>query len=193
MTQPFPPSPLEPAQPLPLTMPAHFAHPAVSFAGLRAELAREAAARRRTYPDWIAKGRMTAAEAEHQHQVLAAITADLEWSRAVPAVRVPYHAAPPEPVEGRRFTWPEKRTALKRELAQRARLYPDWIAKGRFTAAQGAAQIAALTAMLSMYDDGLAWTPSPADAGPDERRRQWAEIAAALAAQRGETQQELMM
>ena len=80
----------------------------------------------------------------------------------------------------RRISWADKRHALQRELDYRRRFYPGWIAKGRFDQAQGDRQIAALAAMLSMYDEGLAWAPSPPDVTPEERRRQWAETAAAL-------------
>ena len=112
---------------LPLDHPAHFHH-APSFAALRAELVREAEARRRTYPGQIDKGRMTAQDAAWQHGVLAAIVQDLA---AVIAVAVP--ALPPSP-----YSWADKRSALTRELDQRRRFYPGWIAKGRLDEGQAA-------------------------------------------------------
>lgn len=166
---------------LPLTMPAHFHH-APSFADVRAELAREAAARASFYPTYVAKFRMTQADADHQLAILAAIAADLE---AVIAIRTPDHMRSPQP-----FTWSQKRDALLRELDQRNRFYPDWIAKGRFDQAEGNRRIAALAAMLALYDDGLTWQPDPPGCDAETRRAQWRTVAAALAP---ETQQQLAL
>lgn len=166
---------------LPLDMPANFSHPGVSFAALRAELAREAEARRRTYPGQIDKGRMTAADATWQHGVLAAIQQDCE---AVIALAVPALPACP-------YTWADKRGALTRELEQRRRFYPGWIAKGRLTADQAARQIAPLAAMLALYNDGLRWLPAPGSTA-QQRAAQWRETMAALA-QQAAPQQELVM
>ena len=165
---------------LPLDHPAHFHH-APSFAALRAELVREAEARRRTYPGQIDKGRMTAQDAAWQHGVLAAIVQDLA---AVIAVAVP--ALPPSP-----YSWADKRSALTRELDQRRRFYPGWIAKGRLDEGQAASQIAALVAMLALYNDGLRWLPAPGSTA-EQRADQWRETMAALA-QQSAPQQELVM
>ena len=173
---------------LPLDMPAHFHH-APSFAHVRAELARELDQRRRFYPDRVAKGRLSQAQADHQLAVIAAIAQDLE---AVIAIRVPFlpgtgrgtsaagggaQAASPT------FTWSEKRNALNRELDYRRRFYPDWISKGRL--AQGAAQhqLACLAAMLALYDDGLCWQPTPPDCPAEQRRQQWRDLSATLIAE----------
>ena len=180
---------------LPLDMPAHFHH-APSFAQVRAELAREIDQRRRFYPDRVAKGRLSQAQADHQIAVFAAIAQDLE---AVIAIRVPqllakpvtggmegHSAAGPNISTGTPLTtlsWSEKRNALNRELDYRRRFYPDWIAKGRL--AQGAAQhqLACLASCLALYDDGLTWQPNPAHAEPVEARQQWRDLAATLTAQ----------
>lgn len=181
---------------LPLSLCAHRAFPQVTYAQLRAELQREAEARRRTYPQLVAKGRMTEAEAAHQHAILAAIAQDLE---AVIAL-TPAH---PEPVEGPSFSWFDKRACLQRELAQRARFYPGWIAKGNMTAPAGAHQVDCLKAMLAIYGEGWGWraangfppawgeeSPTPEQA---EARAEWAEISAALAAQNEQQQETLAL
>lgn len=157
---------------LPRDLPAHFHHPAVTFAALRAELTREAEARRRTYPGQIDKGRMTAQDAAWQHGVLAAIAQDLE---AVIALQVP--ALPSCP-----YSWADKRSALTRELDQRRRFYPGWIAKGRMDQDQASRQIAALAAMLALYNDGLRWLPAPGSTA-EQRAAQWRETMEALAQQ----------
>lgn len=155
---------------LPLTMPAHFHH-APTFAQVRAELARELQARRRLYPDRIAKGRMDPQEADFQQAIIAAIAQDLD---AVIAVAVPQ-------LPRRAFTWAQKRQALLRELEYRARFYPEWIAKGRLTRDQADHQSACLAAMLALYDDGLTWEPTPPDCPAEQRRQQWRDLSAQLA------------
>lgn len=176
---------------LPPDMPAHFHH-APTFAQVRAELARELQQRRRLYPDRVAKGRMSAPEAERQIALIAAIAADLD---AVIAVAVPQRMAE---LNGARrhgagtanistgtpaatFSWSQKRNALLRELDYRTRFYPEWIAKGRLLEADAARQCAALRAMLALYDDGLTWQPDPPDCPADNRRQQWRTLAAQLA------------
>ena len=154
---------------LPLDMPAHLHH-APSFAAVQAELAREAAARARTYPGQIAKGRMTQQQAEWQQGVIAAIQQDLA---AVIAVAVPQ-------LPERAYSWTDKRAALLRELDQRARFYPGWIDKGRLAQADADRQTAALTAMLALYDDGLTWQPAPGST-TEQARQQWRAISAELA------------
>ena len=135
--------------------PVSHRHPGVTLAQVRAELAREAALRRRVYPDRVAKGNMTSAEAEHEQAVLAAIAADVE--RMVAAAD-PY-AAPPG-ASAPAFTWRQRVQALQRELGLRRRMYPQWTDRGRMTADEGARQLAALEALLDRYLDGYAWLPA---------------------------------
>lgn len=195
---------------LPLTMPAHRAYPAVSFAQLQRELADEARRRRETYPGMIAKGRMTPEEADYQHQVLAAIAADLEGVIAFPSSRpetggmeTPQgsNISPVDPLPT--LSWAEKRNALTRELTYRARLYPVWIAKGTLTEAEAAHRTACLEAMLALYNEGLAWRSStghrthfgtdPASPEIRQAREEWAETQAALAGQAQTAQKELSL
>lgn len=126
-------------------------YPTVRFADALDELRREAAARRRTYPDWIARGRMTQAEADYQLAILDAIAADVtrraRWAGT--GTRLP-------PAE-HSFTWHQRREAIAREMDQRTRLYPDWIAKGRLDQAEAARRIECLRAVADLFDDGHDW------------------------------------
>lgn len=153
-------------------MPAHFHH-APTFAQVRAELARELAARAGFYPSFVSKGRMSQSEADWQLQIFRAIAEDLE---AVIALRVRNLST-----ERQAFSWADKRRALLRELDHRQRFYPDWIRKGRFDQAEGTRRTTALAAMLALYDDGLRWQPDPPDCPAEIRRSQWRAIAAELA------------
>ena len=167
-------------------MPAHRAFPNVTYSQLRAELQREADYRRRTYPQMIAKGNMTQAEADWQQAIIAAIAQDLEAviARADHGTRL--HP----------FTWHEKRAALTRELAQRARLYPGWIAKGNMTAEAGHHQRDCLAAMLAIYGEGWGWRaangvpPGFGEVDPTPQQiasqAEWHETSIALAAQSGQ-------
>lgn len=136
--------------------------PSTSWADCRAELARELAHRRRTYPDRVNTGRMKQADAEYQIAIFAAIASDID--RMANPVR-------PEPVGAvgdashqrllsngnHSFTWAERRAAIERELAFRDRFYPQWTASGRMTAAQADRQCTALRAVLWRYDAGFDW------------------------------------
>ena len=202
-------------------MPAHRAFPNVTYAQLRAELQREADYRRRTFPQLVAKGNMTEAEAAHQHAILTAIAQDLEAVIAFPgagAFSTSEPAGMETPLPGRdnwgrslaqattkepSFTWHDKRACLQRELAQRARFYPGWIAKGNMTAPAGAHQVDCLQAMLAIYGEGWGWRAAngfpPAWGGasptPEQTaaRAEWRETSAALDAQRPGAQQALMI
>ncbi len=138
--------------------------PPVHFAALRAadgitpdaiaaELTREATHREAVYKTEVAKGRMTRAQADYGVSIFQTMAADMARIGT---------ATPPEPDP--RFPWGERRDALNRELAFRARAYPEWIAKGRLTQAAAARQSAALAAALDAYEGG--W-----DMPTDDRER----------------------
>lgn len=134
----------------------------IPLAAIAAELAREAAARRRTYPALIDKGRLTTRDAEFEHAALAALAADVALMMAPPAPcpalgGLPLIPLPSEATHGQ--SWQARRDALHRELDRRARLYPGWIDTGRITAADAAHQTACLEALLTIYDEGWGWTP----------------------------------
>jgi hypothetical protein len=156
---------------------AHPAFPGIAWADLAAELAREREARDRLYPDLVAKLRMTAEQAAHGLAIIAAIAADLprmqgDWREGAP---------------GHAFTWAERRNALLREAALRARHYPAWIAEGRFAQAEGDRRRACLELLLlRIYEDGFDWRPSnglppPYHGRPgDDYRQALAELHAML-------------
>lgn len=132
----------------------------IPLAAIAAELAREAAARRRTYPALIDKGRLTTRDAEFEHAALAALAADVALMMAPPAPcpalgGLPFAPLPSEATHGQ--SWQARRDALHRELDRRARLYPGWIDTGRITAADAAHQTACLEALLTIYDEGWGW------------------------------------
>lgn len=127
-------------------------HPTVSFADALDELRREIAARRRTYPDWITRGRMTQAEADHQLALFEAIAADVErYARFVSTRQL----APP----AHKFSWHQRREALRREADLRARIFPEWIAKGRLEQGEADRRTSILAAITDLFDDGFDWQP----------------------------------
>lgn len=122
--------------------------PGLTFAQVAAELARELASRRSVYPEQIAKGRMTQAEADYQIAVMETVAG--EW-RDRDHVRARDHSP---------FTHAERLACIERELAYRQRLYPQWIAKGRLEAERAAHRITALEAVRDLYVHGHGWRAS---------------------------------
>jgi hypothetical protein len=125
----------------------HPAFPLVALADIFAELHRERSARAKLYPKRVAEGRISQAEADFGLAVVDALILDCDriaWPRRNRA-------------ETHKVTWGERRAALAAELAQRRRLYPEWIAAGRFGAGEGERRIARLTALLWVYEDGFDW------------------------------------
>lgn len=125
--------------------------PGLDWADCRAEVDRELAARRRTYPDRVAGGRMTAADSDYQLAVFAAIATDVDRMA---------HQGPDRPEAAHRYSWNERRQALQREIDQRDRLYPEWIAGGRLQQDRADRQRLALRAILFRYDEGFDWRPT---------------------------------
>lgn len=132
--------------------------PGVTFAIAAAELAREGDARRRVDADRIAKGRMSPADAEERLAILAAIAADIERIRAF-WPRLPHEGEGPPPAHG--YTWRERDREILRELDQRRRLYPDWIAAGRLDQADASRRLRILEAIHALYEMGLDWPADP--------------------------------
>lgn len=152
---------------------AHHRFPAVTFAAIQTELARELAQRRATYRDWIGKGRMTQEEADWQLSVIAAIAEDAARFEAAmaPIAQGRPMQNPLDVLRNHKFTWQERRQALLRELDYRQRLYPEWIRKGRLTHPDAAKQCDALRAMLALYEDGLDWQASNGARPPSSDRQ----------------------
>jgi hypothetical protein len=173
----------------------HSAFPDVSLADVTAELHRERAARASLYPKRVQDGRMTEAEAKFGRDVIDAMIADcarLVWPRQNCA-------------ETHVFSWAQRCAALKSELAFRARLYPEFIAAGRFDQAEGERRIARLTALLWVYEDGFDWRASngarPAMAKWQDRTREedaamrewWQHEQAVMEARYPAAQEELLL
>ena len=182
--------------------PQPFRFPGVTFAAIRKELARELAHRRKVYRDWLTKGSITQKEADWQLAVMEAIGKDAARFETC-------HAALPmaNPLtlpRGHDFSWRERRGALLRELDYRARLYPEWIRKGRLTSADADRHCQCLETMLALYEDELDWTPAngtpPAygsitpTADQIASRAEWAATAAEIhARQHPEKQKEMAL
>lgn len=125
--------------------------PAVRWSDCRAEVDRELAYRNRAYPDRVASGRMTTADADYQRAILAAIGADVDRMA---------HSGPDAPPAVHRYSWNERRQALSREIDMRERFYPEWVASGRLTQPVADRQLLCIRAVLWRYDCGFDWRPS---------------------------------
>jgi hypothetical protein len=117
---------------------------------IAAELAREGKARAKLYPDLVAKGRMTEDQAVAGRAVLAAMATDLDRMKSPTRPREETH----------KFSWAERRQALQRELAYRARFYPKWISEGTLDQAEADRRTRPLAELLAIYDDGFDWRAS---------------------------------
>lgn len=133
---------------------AHPLFPGITWDDLAAELRREHEARSRLYPARVASGRMTEAESARQRGVILAIAGDVERMRAG-AIGIGMGRAP----AAHEFSWTERRTALLREAALRARHYPDWIAEKRLDQATADRRCACIEILLRIYEDGFDWRP----------------------------------
>lgn len=174
-------------------MTAHIAFPDITLAMIAAELRREHGLRANLYPKWIAAGRIAEAEARHGLAVFDALISDIP---RIEAPRRPWQ-------ETHELSWATRRAALANELAYRRRLYPEFIAAGRFDAAEGAARIACLTCLLWIFEDGFDWRASngahPAmgkcldrTRAEDEALREWHEYYDTVMAARFPATQEEM-
>jgi hypothetical protein len=142
-----------------MTQPHPHLYPTVTYADIAAELVREAAARARAYPDRVKKGAMTQQDADYQLALAAALRADCtRFAQAQPA-GAPMVNPLTLPI-GHSLTWAERRAGLQRELALRARFYPQWIAKGSLTQANATRQTDRLAALLACFEDGFDWQPT---------------------------------
>lgn len=149
--------------------PAHLRHPAITLEAIEIELRREADMRARVYPTRIATAKMTPKQAECEIAVCAAWLADVGRLRA--SWFTPHPLAPA--THG--ISWNDRRRALDREIALRARVYPDRVATAKMTPDQAERQIACLTCLAAIYDDGFDWIAgNGALPSQDEQaRREW--------------------
>lgn len=142
------------------------------------ELRRESAARHRTYPQSVQLGRMTQAEADYQIALVDALIEDMtRWGRFLTT-------RAPQPAQ-HTFTWHQRRAAITRELAYRARVYPDWIARGKLEQADADKATGRLSAIADFMDDGWDWHArnglrilfdvQPATAAEAEAQAEWSD------------------
>lgn len=131
----------------------------IPFPEIAAELAREMASRRATYPRLITKIQMTGEQEQAGYALCAAWQADCA-RYAVHLSQRPI-TTPIVPVALQNgFTWHDRRVGIARELDQRARLYPKWIDAMRLDPAEAARRTARLSAMADLYDEGYDWHDS---------------------------------
>lgn len=151
-------------------------YPEVRVADALEELRRERAARLRTYPSQIDRGRMTQADADHQIALLDAVAESVtRWGHfLVRRERQPSESP---------YSWHQRRSAIARELEQRARLYPEWIALGKLAQSDADKATRRLAAIADLYDDGWDWHArnglrilfdvTPANAAEAQAQAEW--------------------
>jgi hypothetical protein len=139
-----------------VTAALHIRFPDISPAALERELGRELEARRALYARRLETHRMLPAEAERELAIAAAWREDLARIRAAWIETPGTIPAPP----AHQFSWKDRRAALMRELDQRRRFYPEWIAKSRLTQAAADHQVECLECLLAVYEDGWDWRGS---------------------------------
>lgn len=144
------------------THPIHHRYPATTWRVLGAEIDREITARLNTYPGRVETGRMTQAEMDWQMQLARAWREDVDrYELAYRPLSEGRPITPPREIRAKHeLNWRVRRSALLRELEQRQRFYPDWIAKGRLTEAAAASRIEAVTCLLDLYEYGFDWEPA---------------------------------
>ena len=175
----------------------HQLHPAITAQAVLAEVARELAQRRSFYPGRVAEARMSQAEADHQLAVAAAWHEDVQ--RIIASDYRPDVLAPAT----HRISWHARREGLTRELALRARVYPQRVAEMRMTQAEADHRRTCLMALAARYDDGFDWIASNGHrphfawikAGPEilAARREWQDHCAAVDAARAPLQQKELL
>lgn len=185
-------------------MTPHLRFPAISFAALERECARELEQRRATFRRQVERGRMLQAEADREIALASAWLEDVrrirwcwqeQWSSSSAAIGPQGRpgSAPVTPEHG--FSWKDRHAALLRELELRARFYPQWIAGGRLLESDAAAQVACLECLLAIYEDGWDWrgsdglTPLHSPTADAEFNA----LQAARAARQGTAQKELTL
>ncbi len=148
-----------------------------------AEVRRELDQRRRHYPQFVIRGRMTELEADLETRMMATVLEDLEalqrreetgiWAMPGMGDQVPEPIAVHE-------AWERKIRSLRREIQIRRNTYPRKVEQGRMTADDARKWLERLEAVHWMYwIDCFCMVPPPPRDVPDEERR--AAISAGLA------------
>lgn len=144
------------------THPIHHRYPAITWRVLAAEIDREISARLNTYAGRVETGRMTQAEADWQLQLARAWREDVDrFEQSVQPLRQGQPATPTLRIPAAHsIAWRPRRAALLRELEQRQRFYPEWVAKGRLTEANAKSRLEAAECLLTLYEYGYDWEPT---------------------------------
>lgn len=119
-----------------------------------AEVKRELDQRRRFYPNWVAQGRITALEMEHEIRIFEAIEHDLMAAHRQEETGVwamPGAGDGPLDPAAVREAWEAKVRALRRELALRRNAYRKRVEQGRLSQADADKQLERLEAVHWMY------------------------------------------
>jgi polyhydroxyalkanoate synthesis regulator phasin len=117
------------------------------------EIDRESDQRRRVYPDLVARGQMTQAEADYQIAIFDALKQDVARIMANRCDEAPAHS----------FTRGERIAAILRERDYRKRLFPKWVSTGQITQEQAKLRQHGLDCLLECFDQGLDFDPEKED------------------------------
>lgn len=130
--------------------------PGVTAAAVERECGRELEARRSLYPKLVDGGRMTPAERDRKLGVAAAWLEDARRLGQPFADRATASSSDAIGQQERApaVSWRDRRSALVEELAQRARLYPQWIDGGRLLATDARQRTLCMECLLARYEDG---------------------------------------
>lgn len=143
-------------------------YPGITAAAIERECGRELEARRSLYPKLVDGGRMTPAERDRKLAIAAAWLEDARRLGQPLADRAEASSSEAVGGHGHGVPWHLRRGALLEELAQRTRLYPQWISGGRLLATDASHRTACLESLLLRYEDGWDYT------GPEGARpRLW--------------------
>ncbi len=194
--------------------PFHTRHPSITSPMVRDELARELGHRRRFYPRRIDEARMTQQQADFQIACAEAWLADVDrliahWAACAAEWERFQHDPSPGfmardlPAAKHGINWRDRRTALRRELELRNKIYPRRIEQAQMTKCIGDRQIACLEALADRYDDGLDWTASNGerthfgnlncDAAIEAARKEWDQHRREVEARRAPAKQEELL
>jgi hypothetical protein len=117
------------------------------------EIQREGDQRRRVYPDRVARGQMTQADADYQIAIFDALKQDVARIMAGRCNDAPAHP----------YSRTERIAAILRERDYRAQLFPKWISTGQITQEQATHRQHCIDCLLETFDHGLDFDPTKDD------------------------------
>lgn len=172
-----------------MTTQPHHRFPDVTWQHVCSEITREIAYRMNAYPRLVEKGRMAQRDADRELAIMDALGQDAARFAAADAAG----GATPAPKHA--FTWRDRHAAIVRELAWRARVYPELARKGRPPSPdQAEIYNRRLACLQAVYEEGRDWIPANGAARPFlsgatpatlEARTEWCALAAGFAQRDG--------